>query len=369
MNIPTGSMCPRLPAARLMRMLVASASAWALVVAVAGCSANDAGDTRDADTPVAPDAAATTAETSAESTDVPSPSPSSDEAQAASTAATTVRPRVESTRIVGGPDWLAADTTAIYVKRESGGVDQVDPHTGDVVATVDVGGRLCEGIGAGFDSVWACRGTDVIRIDFDTEEITATIPVGKAFEQGTLPAAHDRVWVLVGDGSSLVGIDPAFDQPSPPVELGLRGTDVFADDQGLWVVSRVDDGVVRIDPATGSQLWRTDVPGAIAVASNGDGDVWVGGHSQTVRLDGSTGAIEDTVDLGPTVYGALAMDGNDLWVRSPEGFLQRVDTTTGEVVETVDAEATSGGDLIVAFDALWATAIDDAALFRVQLGS
>ena len=65
--------------------------------------------------------------------------------------------------------------------------------------------------------------------------------------------------------------------------------------------------------------------------------------------------------------GAIAVDGNDLWIRSPQPFLQRVDSTTSEVLETLEADVTSGGDAMVAFGALWATAYNDAKLFRVQL--
>jgi hypothetical protein len=198
--------------------------------------------------------------------------------------------------------------------------------------------------------------------------VVETITVGKAYEQSTLAAAGGKMWVLLADGRSLAGIDPETNTLGAPVELPARGTDLYGDERGLWVVSRLDDAVLRLDPESGAVLWTVEVanPATAAVAAEGD-DVWIGG-TKTVRLDGADGAVEETIDLGPGSEGAVAADGNDLWIRSTERFLERVDATTGEVAETVEAEVTSGGDAIVAFGALWATAYDDATLFRIQLG-
>lgn len=71
--------------------------------------------------------------------------------------------------LLGGPDWLAADESFLYVKLDGGRVDRIDPATGTVVASAQISGEGglsgsgCQGIGVGFDSVWTCHGTDSVR--------------------------------------------------------------------------------------------------------------------------------------------------------------------------------------------------------------
>ena len=267
--------------------------------------------------------------------------------------------------VLGGPDWLAADDRYVYVKRDDGYVDQIDPDTNEVVASVEVGGELCQGMGVGFDAVWTCRNTDVARVDFETGRVETTIPLGKASVQGTLPAGFDRIWVLLGDGGQLTGIDPTTNVADPPIELGVRGTDVAVADDGVWVASSPDGAVVRVDPATRAVTARfdgLDRPSALAV---GD-DVWAGGASTTVRIDPTSGTVIDTIEIGVGLDGALALDGTSLWIRNAADFLQHVDTETG-AVEMISADAPSGGDVLVAFGSVWASAYNDAALFRLPL--
>lgn len=52
-------------------------------------------------------------------------------------------------------------------------------------------------------------------------------------------------------------------------------------------------------------------------------------------------------------------------VRTGERFLVRLDPDTAEPVAGVTADVESNGDVVVAFDSVWTTAFDDAALFRL----
>src|SRR5436853_4402362 len=66
----------------------------------------------------------------------------------------------------GDPDWLAADESGVWVQRNSGEVALVDPATNELAFAVPLGDiSLCQGIGASFGSGWACKRSDVVRID------------------------------------------------------------------------------------------------------------------------------------------------------------------------------------------------------------
>lgn len=277
---------------------------------------------------------------------------------------------IEEFTILGGPDWLAADGDRLFVRRDNGGIDEIDTGTGAVVASVEIEGDPCQGIGVLDGEVWTCSGPDVVAVDMAEQRVTATIPVGKSYEQGTLAGAFGRVWVLTGDGSTLVSIDPATDAVDRTIALGVRGTDLAVSDDSVWAVSLVAAAVVQVDPTTGVVM-RTieglDEPTTIAIG--GDGAVWVGGGT-TSRIDPGTGEVTATSPARPGPEGALAVVDDDVLVRSEADFLQRLDGTTAESVASWEAPegVSSGGDVAVAGGSVWVSAYDDATLVRIPLG-
>ena len=109
--------------------------------------------------------------------------------------------------VLGGPDWLEADEHGVWAKLDNGSVVLIAPATNAIVDTVDVdvGGELCQGLGAGDGSIWACSGTEVARIDASHPEVLSVLPVNKAYNQGELGVAEGQLWMLKGDGSTLMG--------------------------------------------------------------------------------------------------------------------------------------------------------------------
>lgn len=267
----------------------------------------------------------------------------------------------------GGPDWLAADDRFVYVRRDVGRIDRVDPATTEVVASVEVPGDDCQGLGVAFGSVWTCRGREVVRLDLAAGTVVAAIAVDKAPIQGTLAGGFDRLWVLVGDGSRLVGIDPATDAPDPPIELGLRGTDLAVGEGAVWVVSHLAGALVRVDPVSRQVTARVDGIGAMFSVAVGEGAVWASGPA-TVAVAPDTAEVTATYDVGAGYGGALAVDGDSVLVRSQDEFLREIDTATGEVraVEPRPADVDSEGDVLVAFGSVWVTANDQEVLLRLE---
>src|SRR5262245_55880673 len=139
------------------------------------------GDDDDADDPAASTAVSpgtTSGSTVSPTTATPSSAP-----------ATTVMPTeglIAAIEVLGSPDWLATDEHGLWVKLDNSSVVLIDPATNQIVDTVDLAGDLCQGLGAGDGSIWACSDTDVARIDATYHDVLAVIPAGKAASQGEL---------------------------------------------------------------------------------------------------------------------------------------------------------------------------------------
>ncbi len=271
----------------------------------------------------------------------------------------------ERLEIGGNPDWLAAAGDALWVKTDSGALVRVDPDSLKTSAPVAVADALCQGIGAGDDAVWSCAGEtgQVVRVDPASRKVAATVEAGKINAQGQIPIAFGHAWVLVDDGSKLVGI--ADDAVAKTIELGTVCTELTATATALWAACPTDGLALKIDPEAGEVVARVEgLPKALTIAAGED--VWVGFDGGLARIDEATGEVTAVVDAAPGPVGGIAVTDDAVWVRAEGRFLRRVDPATAEVVEDVTAPEQSGGSVIVAFGSIWATASDDDALYRVD---
>jgi DNA-binding beta-propeller fold protein YncE len=284
----------------------------------------------------------------------------------------TVRADVEATPIdarvtkrlvmAGGPDWLAASAGSLWVKQDDGTVVRIDPRDSTEIASIAVAEELCQGIGADDEAVWSCTDGGVVRIDPATNKVAATVNVDKASDQGQIPVAFGRAWVLVGDGGKLAGI--ARDTVDVMIDLGTRCTELAASAEALWAVCPADGMALRIDPASATVTAR--IPGladaqTIAVA----GHVWAGFAGGLARIDAASARVTGVADAAPGFGGGLTATPDDVWVRTAGRFLRRVDAETMAVLEELHAPEGSGGSVVTAYDSVWATAYDDAVLYRI----
>jgi hypothetical protein len=271
----------------------------------------------------------------------------------------------------GEPDWLTALDGFVWVKRADGYVTKIDTTSNEPVAEVRAdtqSDQFCEGIGSGGGFVWSCSGSDVVRIDPKTLEVVDSIPVGKAFSQGRLVFAADRIWVLSGANSDqLVGIDASTGTPGPPLSLPASCTELGAGVDRIWAVCPNSNTVLGIDPVAPSVEEEIEVASP-TVAVGTETDVWVGGADGLVRYD-RDGLEQQVVfpELNPTDEGAVAVAGDDVWVRQPLGFLYRIDAATNTVEEQIAPdEPLSGGDVLPTAAGLWASAYENNLVLRLR---
>jgi virginiamycin B lyase len=170
---------------------------------------------------------------------------------------------------------------------------RIDPDTNEVVARIPVGSGTMFGpqwMAAGAGSVWVgVPGLNaVVRIDTQNNVVVATIPVPDGGVCGQLIADDDAVWVapeLCGNGS-LTRIDPSTDRVVAQIESPLW-TAVFGGTLGfgsLWLST--DGGTVELDPATNVVLSRLTLEGHEAFSGDmatDAGSLWIhDANSETV---------------------------------------------------------------------------------------
>jgi streptogramin lyase len=271
----------------------------------------------------------------------------------------------------GGPDWLAALDAFVWVKRDDGFVTKIDTArnspVGEVRADTKNDPQVCQGIGVGEGFVWSCSGSDVVRIDPMSLEVTDSIPVGKVPSQGRLVFAVGNIWVISGNGDRLVRIDASTGKPGLALPLPVSCAELGAGVDRVWAICPDADTVLGIDPVgpTVEEEIELESP---TVALGTEKDVWIGYADGLARFDVES-LDQQAVFMGlqPTSEGTIAVAGKDVWVRQPAGFLYRIDATTNTVEEQVVAdEPLSGGDVLVTGDALWTSAFDDNLVLRLR---
>lgn len=186
--------------------------------------------------------------------------------------------------------------------------------------------------------------------------------LNKFNDQGHVPVAFGRAWVLVDDGSRLVGI--ADDAVDIEIDLGIRCIQLAASDTAIWAACLADGLAVAVDPDSGELTTR--VPGLEGARNiSVSDDVWVGfdGGARAGRRGLRARHRRRRCAVG--FSGTIAATAQDVWVRTGGRFLRRVDADTMEVVEDLEAPEASGGFVLVAYDSVWATAYDDAVLYRI----
>jgi hypothetical protein len=279
------------------------------------------------------------------------------------------------------PDEIVYLGGFIWTRATNGHVLQVDPASNAIVNAIQVdkstdANNYCQGLGTDGEHLWSCsargdldnRTIDVVRIDPAAPEVIATFEVGKVWDQFHLPFVHERIWVLVGDGSQLVGINVQTNQAEAAIALGSRCFQLAAAGERLVATCRLDNRVILIDPETKAVAAETTVPSpdVLAAAPNG---IWVFQQPNTItRLDPAT--LAPVVSFAGIIadYGLHASE-TSVWVRAANGSLYNIDPATNALVELIrlDERLAGGGNVLVAAGSLWTTVNETTFLVRLSL--
>lgn len=268
----------------------------------------------------------------------------------------------------------------VAADRPKPAVTRVDPDTNEILAEILVPGRLCNGLAAGFGSIWACAGDGIARIDPATNRVTAVIDV-PAIGQTRLAVAGGSVWAFtsqagVEPANSLLRINPRTGR-AVTIALGHVAGTMTAAYGYLWITS-VDDGLLlRVDPTTGTVETVMDGLPQPFFVSAGLASLWISlhaneegggarGQTTVIRVDPRTFDVQAEVPAGPIgTTGEVVAGETGIWVRSASTFLTRFDARSYEPLEVINATK-GGGSVVLAFDTVWVTSYDFGHLWRID---
>ena len=208
-----------------------------------------------------------------------------------------------------------------------------------------------EQINLGFGSVWVSQkvGDDVVRLDPDTGEVLATIDVG--VEPLKLQPADGRMWVRTAD--AYVAIDPETDAVTATLAKADVGPDAnrnFAFDDSMWIC----DGrrLHRYDLATLERVATIDLDiectfvqatTDLVVAWNLNTDPGESGQSATAMIDPATDEVLATIDLPVDVVWPVVFDDTVFFGGQMNSSAVVIDRDTWTVSSTVELPDVVGG--------------------------
>jgi streptogramin lyase len=289
--------------------------------------------------------------------------------------------RVAAELQIAGADFPIAAFDSVWVVSQDQAepaIVRIDPATNEIAATIPVTGRGCQGMAAGFGSVWACSDDGIVRIDPETNAVASVLDL-PAVGVGRLAASDEGVWAFTSSNAlelpdGLLRIDPRTEK-AVTIPLGHPAGQMTFAYGALWVTSPADGLLLRVDPASGEVTKAVAELETPNVVTAGLDSLWVtlygdrdatpeAGASTIVRLDPATLEVQGELAAGPmSTTGEVAADETGVWVRNSTVFLTRHDPETYEPLEVIESSQ-GGGAVLLAYDSVWATSYDYHGVWR-----
>jgi DNA-binding SARP family transcriptional activator/DNA-binding beta-propeller fold protein YncE len=239
------------------------------------------------------------------------------------------------------PVALAVGEGAVWVANaDDGTVDRLDPKTGRLVRTIGIGADL-GGIATGFDSVWVADGNDdtVTRIDPTASAIEARLSPGRP--ESLIPnpiflIAVDDHYVWATSGSQLLRIDPETNRVDKHLTVGTP-TGLATGGGFVWVTTG-SERLLRIDARTATLTTAQPLPAPGTAPVFEGGSLWLivgtSPSGQIVQIDPESLQVISAVTTikSPTALGAAP---GVIWVVDGGGNLSRIDERGQKVTATV----------------------------------
>jgi peptide/nickel transport system substrate-binding protein len=223
-----------------------------------------------------------------------------------------------------GPIAVAAGGGFIWVANaDASSVSRVSPETGgEVGERIQVGNGL-SAIAYGANALWVANSVDgtVWRVDPSSGRKTLEVQVGPALRG--LAVTDDAVWVTSETSGTLTRIDPGTGVIVRVVRVGNGPVALGVDVGAVWVANGPDNTVARVDVSSGDITATEPVgraPRSVAIAG---GRVFVANEEDgTVSmLDAASGKAIRTTPLLNSPMG-LAASGDRVWVSVRGGILR-----------------------------------------------
>ena len=151
------------------------------------------------------------------------------------------------------------------------------------------------------------------------------------------------------------------------LHVGLSASFALSGGGALWVTDRVDNKLIRVDPAAGRVKWRLGIPSSPFGLAYGAGSVWVGSRSggRVTRVNPTTKRVLKRISVGSAPY-ALTFGGGAVWVSNEgSGTVSRIAPKRNKVVKTIRVGGGPNG-IAVAFKKVWVADYGHGHLIRID---
>ena len=178
--------------------------------------------------------------------------------------------------------------------------------------------------------------------------------------------------------NSLAAIDVHSDRVTGVVAVGARPGAVAFGSGSLWVANLDDQNISRIDPRSLRTLRNIRLGSSATGIATTAGAVWVVESNISPylnltslfvgRIDPEFNVLSGGVRIGnviPSGPGAVAAQGNSVWVAPSTGLLTRVDAVTGKPADQMDPNASPSG-IALGDGAVWLTDSEANNVVRVD---
>ena len=178
--------------------------------------------------------------------------------------------------------------------------------------------------------------------------------------------------------NSLAAIDVHSDRVTGVVAVGARPGAVAFGSGSLWVANLDDQNISRIDPRSLRTLRNIRLGSSATGIATTVGAVWVVESNISPylnltslfvgRIDPEFNVLSRGVRIGnvvPSGPGAVAAQGNSVWVAPSTGLLTRVNAVTGKPADQMDPNASPSG-IALGDGAVWLTDSEANNVVRVD---
>lgn len=270
----------------------------------------------------------------------------------------------------GAPDWQVLTDEALWVANgPRNAIHRLDVKTNQIAATIPVGKRPCSGLAAGFGSIWApsCGEKSISRVDIKTNTVIATIPVGPAESEGGIATSDNAVWLVTDSQGKLSRIDPKSNSVSATIDVPAGSAAVLYGDGAIWVTTPAKNLLTRVDPNTNMLTDSIRVGLGPRFETFGAGSVWTlnQGDGTISRIDAKTRTVVATIEVGiPGTGGEIAYGLGRIWATVFEIPISEIDPETNQVVRQW---AGDGGDSIRAgHGSVWLSNLRAHTIWRID---
>ena len=142
--------------------------------------------------------------------------------------------------------------------------------------------------------------------------------------------AFDRVWVTSHDGNAVDVVDPVTDQVTRTIGLEVQPGSVVSGGGSIWVQSRTDDSLYRIDPDTyeATTIALPGIADSACTIAFAHGLVWAAtanesGNGTIFEVDPATGDVATRVHLKGFPCGWASL-GNAEWTIVDDGLVRLI---------------------------------------------